>query len=419
MTAADEVTWRVEFLIQHCPAPSYVTEDEIYASTHAIAVGLIDMGGARQADNARAVIAGVVAGWPEGSRPTASIIDKEAVWVARTPTVKNNAPNGSCDALASRIEDAIAGRLVSVAWPWPSVSNLTRALMPGSITVVVGNPGASKSFLLLQAALYWLQESVPVALYELEENVAFWLGRALAQLAKCGALTDPEWIAGHPAAARQALHDNGPALRRLSGCLETAPAQGITLEGLAQWVEKQAQEGTRIIMADPLTAAMESGSKPWESAQKFMLRAKRAAVEHGASLLFTTHGKKRDAASKGPPDLDSLAGGSAYSRFASCVLWLEALPELTDDICMDALGRETTHQLNRRLRILKAREGRGTGLSLGCEFQSESLTMIEHGVVVKRDKPQKADASHQSARLKQKPCASEDLFNTEASRDNS
>jgi KaiC/GvpD/RAD55 family RecA-like ATPase len=411
MNTPDPVAWRVEMLTAKCPAPTSTVPDVMSAALHDVAVAFVAMGGAKDIDNAISVINGVSISWPEEFWPNHLEVIKASEWVIGR-SGQQTQPKGKLDPLAQRLEAAIAGELVAVPWPWQSVGGLSQALMPGSVTIIVGTPGASKSFMLLQAAMHWLAEGLQIALYELEENPAFWLNRALAQLAETGGLTDPKWVAENPQISRQHLVEHGEALTKLAGCLHVAPHEGATLETLAQWVEEQAEAGARIIMADPITAAIETG-KPWESSQRFMLRAKRAVSKHNASLIMTTHGKKKTGMDKGPPDLDSLAGGAAWARFASCVLWLEPI-DGEHMSCMDTYGRDNLCYVNRKLRILKAREGRGTGSTIGMEFMGESLTLAEKGMVIKQDKPVKVDATHQSKRLKQKPIESEDVFNDTA-----
>jgi len=89
-------------------------------------------------------------------------------------------PLGAARGLGDLIEDAITGKRKAIPWPWPALGRLTKAPMPGTITCECGDPGASKSFFLLEAAWYWHKNGVKVAVCELEEDRAFWLNRALA-----------------------------------------------------------------------------------------------------------------------------------------------------------------------------------------------------------------------------------------------
>ncbi|MBN8524453.1 MAG: AAA family ATPase [Planctomycetes bacterium] len=402
---------RVDILAAQCPEPRSAEPDEISASLHAVAVGLVDLGGVVVLDNAAAVLAAVIAGWPEHLRPDAASVAKAAAWVIRQDASAPRADAPSAEPLRQRIEQAIAGQLVAVPWPWPSVSGLTQALLPGAVTLLVGSPGATKSFWILQAALWWRSEGWRVAMYELEEDAAFWLARALALAAGIGSFTDPAWIAANAERARGLLADHRQALDDLAACITCAPPQGIDLRGLGDWIDNQAKSGARVICADPITAASVGDGKPWLAAESFMLRAKRAAVKHGASLVLTSHGRKQSGPAKGPPDLDSLAGGAAYARFASTVLWLEAM-EAESVPVVTADGSAVVASCNRRLRVLKARSGRGTGLAIGLHFDGSTLRTAEAGIIATPAKqtPRPAADHGRGSRLRQRPHAGEDVF---------
>lgn len=286
------------------------------------------------------------------------------------------------DVLRTRIEDTIAGRHQSVPWAWPATSRLTQSLRPGAITLLAGNPGSGKSFFLLQACLEWLRDGLPIALLELEEGSGFWLSRALALESGNSDLLDLEWMRLHGDKARDLLAVHRDHIDSLAQVLTTAPAGGMSIGGLAGWVEGQAKTGKRIICIDPVTAAAEDPTeKPWIAAARLMSRAKQAITASGASLVLATHGRK-GSGKAGPPNLDDLAGGAAFSRFASSVILLERLDEPEDADCIDADGRTITDTINRRLRILKARESQGAGMSIGFDFDSKSLRFAERGTVI-------------------------------------
>jgi hypothetical protein len=87
------------------------------------------------------------------------------------------------------------------------------------------------------------------------------------------------------------------------------------------------------------------------------------------------------------PDMTQLAGGAAYSRFAQTILWLESHNEKENKVRTACGSIETEY--NRTLHILKARNGKGQGIKLACNFQAESLTLQELGIIV-RDEKQEA-----------------------------
>jgi KaiC/GvpD/RAD55 family RecA-like ATPase/5S rRNA maturation endonuclease (ribonuclease M5) len=291
----------------------------------------------------------------------------------------------AASALHARMDDAFAGKLQAVPWPWASVGGLTNALLPGAMTMLVGGPGASKSFLLMQGVLWWQQHGYRVALMELEESAGYWQQRALALLAGHSGLMDPAWLASHADEARGLMAKHAYELDRFAASLNTTPPSGITLDDLATWIELQAAAGIRIVCVDPLTAAVETADKPWIAARKFMQRVNYAATTYGASMIITSHGRKGNGRTQGPPDLDSLAGGSAYARFSSTVLWLDHLAEPEGLMVTDADGRDVHAHINRKLRVLKARNGRGQGMVMGMRFSGETLRTEVTGVIVMTD----------------------------------
>jgi KaiC/GvpD/RAD55 family RecA-like ATPase len=288
------------------------------------------------------------------------------------------------DALRTRIEDTIAGRHQAAPWPWAATSRLTQSLRPGAITLLAGNPGSGKSFFLLQACLEWLRDGLPIALLELEEGPGFWLSRALALESANSDLLDLDWMRLNGDKARDLLTIHRDHMDALAQVLTTAPAGGMTIGALAGWIEEQAKAGKRIIAVDPVTVCTEDpNEKPWIAANRLMSRAKHAITASGASLVLATHGRK-GTGKAGPPTLDDIAGGAAYQRLASSVILLERLDEPEAADCIDADGRTITDTINRRLRILKAREGQGTGMVVGFDFDGRSLRFSELGTLVNR-----------------------------------
>lgn len=107
---------------------------------------------------------------------------------------------------------------------------------------------------------------------------------------------------------------------------------------------------------------------------------KRSATDYRCSVVLVTHPVKAVSF----PDVTQLAGGAAYQRFAQTILWLESHPEKTNQVKTDCGTTEIEH--NRTLHLLKARNGRGQGVRLAFSFRSESLTLREEGIIVKKSK---------------------------------
>lgn len=420
----ERIKFRIDYLLKTCKRPS--PSDDPDTCCYALAVELLNAGGVAQVHNAVAVLNGAMESWDK--RPEQASVLRIATWltkqdpdnvVKRTRALQEGR---NTDPLKQRIQDAINGKMQSLEWPWESFGNLTRSLMPGAITFIVGNPGTSKSFMLLQAILHWQKEGIRSCVMELEEDRGFWLNRALAIISGVGSCTDPSWMARYPEEAVRLFDDNKERLQECSENMSVAPAEGLSMDGLASWIEKQCQDGYRIVCCDPITAASVGNNKPWIAAEAFMLKAKQTIVKHGASLVMTTHPKKGggNPNQKMSPDQDSMSGGAAFGRFASTVLWLEGTSQGEEEIVMDSDGHERPMLINRKVRILKTREGRGSGLTLGLNFDGVTLRLNEEGIVVKtksnqaralKDVQHRAMIKDRAERAASQPKESEDLFN--------
>jgi hypothetical protein len=286
---------------------------------------------------------------------------------------------GASRELESRLNDMMEGRWFSIEWPWPLLSRLSQSLLPGTITVLPGEAGGSKSFMLLEAMWYWHVGGIKTAIYELEEDRTYHLIRALAQLEENSNLTDPNWIFEHPEDVKAAFARNRDLVDSFGRTIYDAPDKLVPLDKLTEWVEEQCARGCQIVAIDPITAA-QGGKEPWLDDQRFILTAKAIVRRYNARLILVTHPKKsrgRGAAS----NLNDMAGGAAYERFSQSVLWLERHDKPQSiRVMRDGLVREVTS--DRSIQIRKARNGRGTGAQLSYCFDFRSLRFAEQGIVL-------------------------------------
>ena len=103
-------------------------------------------------------------------------------------------PVSASRSLHQHLLDTIAGKTLPLKLKWKQLHRLTKLAMPGTITLVCGDPGSTKSYFVLEQFWSWHQEGVLVALYELEEDEPYWLNRALAQVDGNSKLDDREWV---------------------------------------------------------------------------------------------------------------------------------------------------------------------------------------------------------------------------------
>jgi len=288
-------------------------------------------------------------------------------------------PVGASRDVQSLIEDTISGRRKAIEWPWRTLSAFTNALLPGTVTLLCGDPGSTKSFFLLEAMAYWYEQGISVAVYELEEDRGYHLYRTLAQRQEKGDMFNPEWVKNNPEFSLTAFSRHKEFLNGFGRCIYQAPDKQVTLKTLTEWVSRRGEEGCRIIAVDPVTAAA-SEDRPWVADSQFLIAAKAVVRKHGASLLLVTHPKKGRKKAIG---LDELAGGAAYQRFAQTIIWLERFKK-PKSVTIAGEPRFTC-EINRCLRLIKTRNGEGHGLRLGYIFHGESLRFAEQGAIVEDD----------------------------------
>lgn len=287
----------------------------------------------------------------------------------------------SCDAgpaseVESLLKDTISGKRSAIPWPWPRLSDNTKSLLPGTVTLLCGDPGATKSFMLLEALCHWHHHGIKSCVYELEEDRAYHLYRCLVQLERNAKLFDDSWVKANPHDALEAHGRHAEFLDSLGGRIYESPDKQVNYDTLTDWIKARASEGFRVIAIDPVTA-IEPSREPWVADSRFIIEAKVIARNSGASIVLVTHPRK---GRKGLMGLDELAGGAAFQRFAQTVLWMEYHKESREVAVVRSFGTDTA-TINRTLHIAKSRNGSGQGLSIGFVFNSDSLCLEEVGTI--------------------------------------
>lgn len=314
--------------------------------------------------------------------------DSETRGMAVLDVLRDAEPIGAAAEVGSLLRAMIAGTHKPVDWPWRRLSAAARALMPGTVTLLCGEAGSTKSFLLLEAAAHWHAQGIPVALFELEEDRKYHLHRALAQRAKESRLLDSGWAAENSEEALAIYAEHAPFLNTFGTRIWEAPDTQVSLDQLAEWTLERSKEGARVIAIDPVTAA-QGNDKPWIADQKFIMAVKTIVRDYGNSLILVTHPTKGPK-TKGSPG--QMSGGAAYMRFCQAALWLST--------------KDGTP--NREMHIVKARNGRGSGLCIEYQFSGETLCFSEVGILAGAANP--AEPAKPRAMPETRPDPSEDLF---------
>lgn len=286
-------------------------------------------------------------------------------------------PTGPAKELYTLLQDTISGKRIAVPWPWSAMGRLSNALLPGTVTMIGGDPGSGKTFALLEALVFWFVNGHEPCAFMLEDDLSFHLNRVLAQLDERGELIDPAWVKLNPDLTNEAFGRHKSLIDEIGRRIQISGDKEIPLAELTEWVRKMAAAGRRVIVIDPVTAAAVS-DKPWLDDRRFVIEVKAIARRFNCSIVLSTHPRKGKRQPGGA--MDDMAGGAVYSRLSHNVFWLvrhdQPKPVVIASVCGDFNTR-----INRTMKLLKTRNGRGGGLEIGYDFQGKSLKFAEQGVI--------------------------------------
>lgn len=306
--------------------------------------------------------------------------DKEVASAFICEAMADAEPMGASREVQARIQAIKSGHWKAVPWSWGELSLKTQALLPGTITLLCGPPGASKSFFILDAMAYWREQGIKIALYALEEDRSYHLQRVLAQAEGISQLTNVEWVRDNIHIAEEAANNQSFTLDDMGRSIWDAPDTEITYEMLLKWTDDRAASGCRVIIIDPITMAA-TNDKPWVADARFMNGIKSIARRRNCSIVVVSHPKK-GAQGAG---IDELAGGAAFTRFAQTVLCLVFHPEPVKVMVETNLGNYQ-EEANREIFMAKTRNGTGQGRRIAFRFDSHTLRFVELGLVERTKK---------------------------------
>lgn len=263
----------------------------------------------------------------------------------------------------------------------PHLSAGTQAFLPGTVTLLVGEPEAAKSWWVLEEAWRQHEAGTKVRCMMLEDDHAFHMKRALAQMSGESAVLDHKHAEQNIGWVNQLFARYRTRLDSFGAVLEAGGSRERTIFEVADWVEKSAAGGARLIMVDPVTAAS-TGDMSWKDDRKFMMRVKFTAEKYGCSILLVSHPKL---GKPGAPGLSGIAGGASYGRFSQTVLWLKKYPEVQVGGINDGYMTREGEYL-RTIHVQKARNGRDgdkmTSRNIAVRLNSENLCFTELGMLI-------------------------------------
>ncbi|NLW84861.1 MAG: AAA family ATPase, partial [Phycisphaerae bacterium] len=253
-------------------------------------------------------------------------------------------------------------------------------ILPGSLNLVCGSPGSSKSLLMLQLAARWYREKIKTAVFELEKDRVFHLRRALAQESGLAMLTNNKWTKRNAELAQKTALEHLDWMDNFGRMIFAYPEKIIYQRDVIEWTRQRADAGCRAVVIDPATKA-ERQDEPYKADGLFVQQLAQIATMTRLVIFLVLHPTKSLVAM---PDLSQIAGGASYGRFADNAVWLENHEAKTSSVKTCCGTTDTQH--DRTLWILKSRDGAGTGSRIAFKFNNDNLTLRELGKIDKRKK---------------------------------
>ncbi len=310
---------------------------------------------------------------------TRRLRDQAELLIRRASSVIDR--SGAAAEVEAEIRAEANGLRQNEPFPWPILTALARCLLPGSITLLGGDPGVGKTWLIIGAMLSWLKRGVPFSARMLEKPRRWHVRRALALM--CGRIhvVNDEHVRQNAEWYQTVAGEFAETLDAFGECIHSNElATGTHISDMATWVEERANAGDRILIVDPITLAA-TGDQGWKDQEDFMVRAGKAVSRSGSSLILTTHPRSTDG--KRSPTLDDFAGGRVFGRACDAALSLTKFAEWRRaSVITNLVARDKrTIDTDRAIKIYKARDAAGEGLVIAMQFDPNSGQFTEHGVV--------------------------------------
>lgn len=296
--------------------------------------------------------------------------------------------------LYRKLSREAAGEEKPMPLPWTRLNEgLGGGLMPGTITIFIGEPGSSKTFAVLLACLYAHEKGWKWAYLPLERDNAYAERRMLAILKNDWNVLNPE----HAGESLEFIKKDGvrKLMARLTVNIQPNPRQ-MRKDAEGNYFVPECHYGEMMdrmrelcatrdfVILDPLSMLSfdDANRKQWESQEKFAKDLAAIVMQTQTRLLLVHHTRKSAPGMKARQnDLSEAAGSAGITRFADNVLFLEHHHEGIDsEVCgKHGVIRDERHK--RVLFIAKARDGKGTGWRIACDLDERGPILIEHGCI--------------------------------------
>lgn len=269
----------------------------------------------------------------------------------------------------------------------PTLTALAQPNVPGSWTMLCGNKGAAKSFLISEIGIDWASANENCSILFLEENEAFYQMRALGQLARNSNFTNLAWAKTNIEKVRKAFDEHDEQLEQFFKKVSYVNSRQVNYKYVTKWIEDKLTKGERNLIIDPITAAAPEHQQHIAD-NKFVMGVKEMLEFSGASLMTSIHPRMSTGKTSGTAQ--GMARSLAFENFTQNIYWLLNHETKTSIIEVgDNIGAEAEH--NKTLFLEKTRHGIGQGRAIAVHLDPESLRFKERGLILYENEIKKLD----------------------------
>jgi len=304
--------------------------------------------------------------------PPGALVDaKQPVTASQQSGIKIQLPSESpCSTLADEFEAEGLGLRKTIPFPWARLTDITRALRPGAVTIIAGPSGHGKSFFALQIAAHVHKNNEKFAYLILEDRKVDFERRLLAYLSDSWeVINDTQEGADY---RKSILHQYEHELQELSTNVAENPrlpvkrSNGLPIipplpyQNVIDWAA-EVMNSSRVIFIDPLAQIDFGERQEWKGQGDFMRQITGMAAHFGSSIILVTHTVKRGGRNGSLPLTgEDIQGAAEIKRLSHTILMLDVHDEKESEVWRGGGHRETVLH-NKTVIVDKARNASGKG----------------------------------------------------------
>jgi len=279
-------------------------------------------------------------------------------------------------AITSLIKQTRSGERRSIRFgPHSTLSRGVRPLICGTMCVMLGDPSAGKSWMLLHSLIHLHQSGEKVCVLELEEDAEYWSNRLLALVTQDSRFLDDEFICNEADYVDEQVSLHHDKMAELEKIIYDDPDDQMTYDDVLEFIEARFKEGYKVVAVDPITAVAQS-DKVHVSDQKFVVKVKKLARKYLAVAIILTHPVKGNSKMTG---MERMSGAAAWSRLTQSAIDLEEWDEKKP---VKILGSDDLHKINIKLRVTKARNSKIGKSHIGYFWDKQTMQFHEIGIIM-------------------------------------